>query len=163
MTLVQGHSDLTFLNVFSLEIASLIETWFHVEHPWDGRKNVYSNGPFHMTNMATVPMCGKNHKNLQKADDLESWYAASGTQVLPNYSEDDPWLTLTYFTAMSNLVPYSFVREKGKTMDFSETIVVYDIKVGRWVHAPLWISKGKVIHWPWSKVSQIEHFQTSFS
>ena len=30
-----------------------------------------------------------------------------------------------------NLVPYAFVQEKGKTMDFSETIVVYDVKVGR--------------------------------
>ena len=40
-------------------------------------------------------------------------------------------LGLTYFTARSNLVPYAFVWEKGKTMDFSETIVIYDVKVGR--------------------------------
>ena len=33
--------------------------------------------------------------------------------------------------ARSNLVPYAFVWEKGKTMDFSETIVVHDVKVGR--------------------------------
>ena len=46
-------------------------------------------------------------------------------------SNDDPELTLTYFTARSNLFPYAFVWEKGKTMDFSETIVVYDVKVGR--------------------------------
>ena len=38
-------------------------------------------------------------------------------------------LTLTYFMARSNFVPYAFVWEKGKTMDFSETIVVYDIKL----------------------------------
>ena len=44
-------------------------------------------------------------------------------------SNDDPGLTLTYFTAMSNLVPYAFVWEKGKTMDFSETIVFYDLKL----------------------------------
>ena len=44
---------------------------------------------------------------------------------------DDPWLNLTYFTARSNLVPYAFVWETVKTMDFSETVVVYDIKVGR--------------------------------
>ena len=43
-------------------------------------------------------------------------------------SNDDPGLTLTYFIARSNLVPYAFVWEKGKTMDFSETIVVYDLK-----------------------------------
>ena len=34
-------------------------------------------------------------------------------------SNDDPELTLTYFMARSNLVPYAFVWEKGKTMDFS--------------------------------------------
>ena len=44
-------------------------------------------------------------------------------------SNDDPGLTMTYFTARSNLVPCAFVWEKGKTMDFSETIVVYDLKL----------------------------------
>ena len=43
-------------------------------------------------------------------------------------SNDDPGLTLTYFMARSYLVPYGFVSEKGKTMDFSETIVIYDLK-----------------------------------
>ena len=44
-------------------------------------------------------------------------------------SNDDPGWTLTYFTARSNLVPYASVWEKDKTMDFSETIVVYDLKL----------------------------------
>ena len=44
-------------------------------------------------------------------------------------SNDDPVLTLTDYTARSNLVPYAFVCEKGKTIDFSETIVVYDLKL----------------------------------
>ena len=44
-------------------------------------------------------------------------------------SNDDPELTLTYFMARSNLVLYAFVCEKGKTKDFLETIVVYDLKV----------------------------------
>ena len=34
------------------------------------------------------------------------------------FSNDDPKLTLTYFTARSNLIPYAFVWEKGKTIDF---------------------------------------------
>ena len=46
-------------------------------------------------------------------------------------SNDDPGLTLVYFTARSNLVPYAVVWERGKIMDFSETTVVYDIKAGR--------------------------------
>ena len=44
-------------------------------------------------------------------------------------SNDDPGLTLICFMARSNLVPYAFVWEKVKTMDFAETIVGYDIKV----------------------------------
>ena len=47
-------------------------------------------------------------------------------QVCSNY---DPGLTMTYFMARSSLVPYAFVWEKGKTMDFSETIVLYDLKL----------------------------------
>ena len=46
-------------------------------------------------------------------------------------SNDAPVLTLSHCMARSNLVPCAFVSEKVKTMDFSETIIVYDIKVGR--------------------------------
>ena len=52
--------------------------------------------------------------------------------VLERYqicSNNDAGLTLTYFMARSDLVPYAFVWEKGKTMDFSATIVVYDLKL----------------------------------
>ena len=52
-----------------------------------------------------------------------------GLKLYKVYINDDPGLTLTYFTARSNLVPYAFVWEKGKTMDFLETIVVYDLKL----------------------------------
>ena len=47
-------------------------------------------------------------------------------QVCSNY---DPGLTLIYFMARSNLVLYVFLWEKGKTIDFSETIGVYDLKL----------------------------------
>ena len=95
---------------------------------------VCSNGPGHMTKMASCPYMVKTFKNFllrnRKADHLETWYAASGVRVLPNCLNDDPGLTLTYFMARSNLVPYAFVWEKGKTMDFSENIVVYDVNIG---------------------------------
>ena len=75
----------------------------------------------------------KTFKNLLlqnwKSYDLETWHAASGTRALQSLYNSDPGLTLIYFTAMSNLVPYAFVWEKGKTMDFSETIVIYDLKL----------------------------------
>ena len=52
-----------------------------------------------------------------------------GLKLYKVYINNDPGLTLTYFMARSNLVPYAFVWEKGKTMDFSETIVIYDLKL----------------------------------
>ena len=60
--------------------------------------------------------------NNQKADDLESCYAALGARVLLPSCCDDPGLTLSYFTARSYLVPYTFVWGKGKAIDFSETV-----------------------------------------
>ena len=57
-----------------------------MESPWDGGTKVCSNGLVQMTKMAAMPIYNKTLKNLllrnQKADDLETWYAASGAQVL---------------------------------------------------------------------------------
>ena len=59
-----------------------------MEALWVGGRKVPSNGHGHMTKMAAMPINGKNLKNSsspdQKADDLETWYAAPRTQVLPN-------------------------------------------------------------------------------
>ena len=72
----------------SLETAKPIEAKFHLYPLWDGGKKVFSNGPGHMTNMAVMPIYGKTFNNRllwnQKADGLESWYAALGIRVLPN-------------------------------------------------------------------------------
>ena len=58
----------------------------------------------------------------QSADDLKSWYAASSTQILQSSSNDDPGLTLTHFTARSNLVPYAFLWVKGKQWIFQKLL-----------------------------------------
>ena len=31
------------------------------------------------------------------------------------------------------------------------------MQLTKWLHEPIWISKVKVIHWPWSRVIQIQH------
>ena len=83
-----------------------------------------------MTKMAAMPIYGKILKNLllrnQKADDLESCYEHRASEYYQVCSNNDPGLTLTYFGPL-----YFCMGKKGKTMDFSETIVVCDIKVGR--------------------------------
>ena len=52
----------TFSNIFSSETTWPIEVKFHVEPPWDRGTKVCSNGPGHMTNMAAMPIYGKNLK-----------------------------------------------------------------------------------------------------
>ena len=75
-------------------------------------------------------------------------------------SNDAPVLTLTYVTARSNLVPYASVWEEGKTMDFSETVVVYDIKVGkcRQLNESFMSTKGQGHSLTLVHISQIQYF-----
>ena len=54
-----------------------------------------------------------------------------GLQPIKSYSNDDSGVTLNYITARSNLVTWAFLREKVKTVDFSDTIAASDMKVGR--------------------------------
>ena len=82
------------------------------------------------------------------------------------YSNNDSGLTLPYFMARPNFVPYAFVWEEGKTMDFSETIVVYDIKVGGCSqlnqYMKLMSTKGQGNSLTLVQISQIQYFRTSF-
>ena len=61
----------------------------------------------------------KNFKNLlllnQEADDLETWYTASGTRGLPMFSYDDSALTLTLFMIGSNVFPNASAWVKAYT------------------------------------------------
>ena len=87
-----------------------------------------------MTKMAAMPIyMVKTYKNLllrnQKADDLESWYASSGAWVLRSLLKWWSWDDLNLFYGKVPFGPLCFCTGKGKTMDFSETIVVYDLKL----------------------------------
>ena len=69
---------------------------------------ICSNVPGHMAKMASRLIYGKNLENKillrnQEADDLETWYTASGTQVLSNFFKWRHWLTLPIFMTWSNL------------------------------------------------------------
>ena len=75
-------------NIFSSETAGPIKLKFHMETPHDAGTKVCSNGPGHMTKMATMPIYGKNPLKSslqnQKADDLGTWYVALGVLGLPS-------------------------------------------------------------------------------
>ena len=104
---------------------------------WDGGTKVCSNVPGHMTKMAAMPIYGKNlikifsgtKRPMTLKLGMQHWVLEYYQVCLNDYPELT--LTLTLFMARLNLVFYAFIWEKGKPMDLSETIVVYDVKVGR--------------------------------
>ena len=107
-----------------------------MEALWVGAKKVLSNGHVHMnmTKMAAMPIYSKNIKNLLPrdltADDLETWCAASGTQVLPNSFKWLPWVDFDLFYGKVKFCPLCFCIGKNENQwIFSETIVVYDLKL----------------------------------
>ena len=70
-------------------------------------------------------------KTLQKSSSLEAdfhetWYVASGLLPIIVCSNDDPEVTLTYFTLRSNFVTNAFLEKK---VDFSKTIAACDLKL----------------------------------
>ena len=72
----------------SLKVTGPNVTKFLVQPPGAAEMKIYTNRQGHMTNMATMPIYGKKLlKNLlsqnQLTNGLETWYVASGTQVLP--------------------------------------------------------------------------------
>ena len=70
-----------------------------------------------------MPIYGKNLKR--------SFFSGTKRPMTLKLGMQHQVLDLDLFYGRSNSVPYAFVWKKGKTMDFSETIQVYDIKVGR--------------------------------
>ena len=103
------------LNIFSSETPGPIKVKFHMELLWDGGTKVCSNGPGLMTKMAAMPVYGENLKNLlrnQKANDLETWYAASGARVLQSLFKWWPWVDLELFYGKVKFDPLCFCRGK---------------------------------------------------
>ena len=114
------------------------------------------------------PYMVKTFKNLllqnQKSYDLETWHVALGTQALQSLYKWWPWVDLDLFYGKVKFGPLCFVWEKGKTMDFSETIVIYDLKLAtddRSDKKFLLTSKlcplGSVCPLPWGYIHVLNH------
>ena len=89
----------------------------------DGGMKVCSNGPGHMTKMAAMPIYGKNLKKFSSQVTLKFGMQHWVLKYYQVCSNDDPGLTLTYFMARSNLVPYAFVwGKKVKQLIFQKLL-----------------------------------------
>ena len=89
-----------------------------------------------MTKMAAMPIYGRNDLKISFSGPVrlistKLGMLHRGLKPTIAFSNDDPRVTLTYYTARSNLVTEAFLWVKVKTVDFSETIAACDLKVGR--------------------------------
>ena len=134
----QGHSLSLRFNIFIfffffffLETVWSIEEKFHVAPPGVERTKIYSNGPIWPPCSYMVKTLKLYFSGTKRPMTLKIGMLHRVLEYYQVWSNDDPGLTLYYFTTRSNLVPlYVFICEKGKTMYFSETIVVSDTKAG---------------------------------
>ena len=108
-----------FSKIFLSKTAWPIKAKFHVEPPWEGVKKVCINRPGHMTKMAATPIYGKKPSKIFFSRTgspmiLKLGLQHQGLKLYKVYTNDDPGLTLTYFTERSNLVAY--MSEWGKVL-----------------------------------------------
>ena len=80
-----------------------------MEPQWEGGSKVCINGPGHMTKMAAMPIYGKNPSKivfLGTGGPISTTLGMYNRGLLPIIvcTNDDPGVTLTFFTARSNLV-----------------------------------------------------------
>ena len=80
-----------------------------MEPPWQRGKKAYINGPGHMTKMAAMPIYGKNLHGTYSPMILKLGMEHYVLKLNKVYINDDPELTLTYFTTTSNLAKLCFV------------------------------------------------------
>ena len=63
----------TISNGFSSKTTRSIATKFHIQPPGPLGKKSYSNGLGHMTNMAAMPIYGKNFKKSSSPEPIDQW------------------------------------------------------------------------------------------
>ena len=132
---------------------------------------IYTNELGHMTNMAAMPINGKNHKKSsspEPIDQLWTWYVALPMQVLPKLFKLSPWVDLDSFYAKVKFGLIGFCMGKSENYYFlgghycslrSQSCLKHSTK---WVNEVEWGSKNKVILWPWSKVTQTSKLKLVF-
>ena len=105
----------TFSNIFS-KTTGPIKVKFHMKPPSDGEQKFVQLVQDTWPRWSPCPYMVKTLKSLllqnQKADDLETWYSASGAWVLPNSFKWWPWVDLDLFYRKVKFGPLCFCMGK---------------------------------------------------
>ena len=117
------------------------------------------------------PYMVKTLKNLllqdQQTDDLETWYVALCMRVLPRLFKLWPWVDLDLFNAKVKFCHKGFCMGKNENNVLfgnycSHRFQSWSKHSNKWVNKVKWVSKVKVIIWPWPKVTQISKLKLVF-
>ena len=129
---------------------------------------IFTNELGHMTNMAAMPIYGKNHKKSSSPEPIPRnlvcriMYGCT-TKVVQIMTLVRPWLILRqgqfghigFWMGKSEIYlffgNYCSLRSQGCLKHLA-----------KWVNDVEWVSKVKVILWPWSKVTQISKLKLVF-
>ena len=106
---VHRTSSSTISNIFFSETACPIKAKYYVEPPWVGGTKFCSRHLGHITKMAAMPKYGKNPAKIFFSrtggpNFTKLGMSHRGLQPIIVCSDDDPGVTLPYFTARSNFV-----------------------------------------------------------
>ena len=117
------------------------------------------------------PYMVKTFKNLllqnRKSYDLETWYAALGTQALQSFYKWWPWVDLDLFYGKVKFGKLGFSKGKSENSGFFRNYCSLwpesrYIQTTNWLHDGMWVLKVKVKSWPWPKVMYIQKFKPKF-
>ena len=105
-----------FLKILSSETAWPIKAKFYLDPPWEGGTKVYINRQGIMTKSVAMLIYGKTLKIFFSATSLPMILKLGilhwRLKLYKSNINDDPGLTLTYFTARSNLVTGFSIEKK---------------------------------------------------
>ena len=129
---------------------------------------IYTNDLGLMTNMAAMPIYGKNLKKSSSAEPLDQWpwnlvcsiVYTSTTKIVQIMTLGYPWSILCQGQIWLHRLLYG---RKWKLLFLggnycslrSQSCLKHSAK---WVNEVEWVSKVNIILWPWSKVTQISKF-----
>ena len=117
------------------------------------------------------PYMVKIFKNLllqnRKSYDLETWYAASGTQALQSLYKWWPWGDLDLFYGKVKFGNLGFSIGKSEKSGFFRNYCSlrperWLMQTTNWANEVMWVLKVKVISWPWPKVIYIWKLKLGF-
>ena len=113
----------------SSETTGAIEAKFYMKSTWDGGTKVCSNSPGLMTKMAAMLIYGKSLKNILLLNQRPMTWNLVCSIGCSSATKCVQMMTLGLTWAISWQGQILVTGKKGKTMDFSETIVVYDLNL----------------------------------